>query len=167
MDLINKAKAGYQGAYEALFNYYYLYIYNYINGIVKNYTDAEDLTMVTFEKAFKDLNKYAPFFTFKTWLSRIARNTALDFIRMKRFTFVDITKISYLKSNIENPEQKIINQEKLAILKYKINNLTEKRRNTVIMRTMGLKCREIADETGVGINTILGQISHIKQKLVS
>ena len=78
MDLINKAKCGYQGAYAALFDYYYMSMYNYINCIVHNDTDAEDLTMVTFEKAFKDLTKYAPFFTFKTWLSKIARNTTLD-----------------------------------------------------------------------------------------
>jgi len=168
MDLINKAKCGYQGAYAALFDYYYMSMYNYINCIVHNDTDAEDLTMVTFEKAFKDLTKYAPFFTFKTWLSKIARNTSIDFLRSKKYNpnnnGIDITELIYIQA-IENPEQMIIHEENIKQLKILINKLPLRRREIIIRRTMGMKCREIADELDISISAVTGQLRYTKLKL--
>jgi len=167
MDLINKAKCGYQGAYAALFDYYYMSMYNYINCIVHNDTDAEDLTMVTFEKAFKDLNKYAPFFTFKTWLSKIARNTTLDFIKYNKnrmYSDLELSQVYYI-ANIENPEVLLINKENVKILKLKISKLTQKRKEIAIMRIMGMRCREVSEIKNITINSVTGQLRYIKLKL--
>jgi RNA polymerase sigma-70 factor (ECF subfamily) len=123
--------------------------------------------MITIEKAFKNLDKYQPFFKFQTWLSKIAKTTAIDFLRFKRtrlYSDLELSLIYHIK-NIENAERKIIDSENLNELKIKINRLTQKRREIVTMRTMGLKCREIAEETNVSINTITGHLLHIKQKL--
>lgn len=46
MDLITKAKAGYQEAYTAMFEHYYQIIFKYIYCILKDYQDAEDQTMI-------------------------------------------------------------------------------------------------------------------------
>lgn len=168
LDLINKAKSGYQGAYSALFEYYYQYLFNYTRIYVLNDTDAEDLTMITFEKAFKDLNKYAPFFTFKTWLSKIARNTCIDFLRSKKYNpsnnGIDITELSYIKT-IENPEQMIIHEENIKQLKILVNGLSSRRREIIIRRSMGMKCREISDEMDISISAVTGQLRYIKLKL--
>ena len=167
IELISRCKACDQKAFDAIFRQYHKIIFKYIHYIIKDYQDAEDLTMVTFEKAFKNLNKYQPFFKFQTWLSKIALTTSLDFFRFKKtrlYSDLELSLIYHIK-NIETPEREIINQENVKELRLKISNLTEKRREIVIMRTMGLKCREIAEETGVGINTITGQLQHIKQKL--
>jgi len=170
MDLINKAKAGYERAYEALFDHYFQYVHRCIYSLIKNETDIEDLVMITFEKAFKNLYKYQPLFLFSTWLSKIARTTALEFIRYKKRNMrntnleLDLSK-AYSLANYKNPETIIIDNENLMILKFKINQLSELRKNTIIMRTMGMKCREIALETGVEVNTVTERLYNIKQKL--
>ena len=167
MKLINRCKAGDQKAFELLFNHYQKPVFYYIHAIVKDYQDAEDLTMVTFEKAFRQLNKYQPFFKFQTWLTKIAKTTSLDFFRFKKtrlYTDLELSLVYHIK-NIENPENIIINKENVEILKLKISNLTQKRREIVKMRIMGMKCREIAQLNDISINTITGQLLHIKRKL--
>jgi RNA polymerase sigma-70 factor (ECF subfamily) len=168
MDLINKAKNGYQGAYTALFNYYYTYLFNYINCIVHNDADAEDLVMVTFEKAFIHLNKYAPLFNFKTWLSKIARNSTIDFIRFKKYNpcnnCIDIEYLSQFKSNIENPEKEIIIKEETDRYKLIIKSMNPAFREIYIRRTLGFRCREIAIDMDTSINTVVGRLRYIKLK---
>src|SRR6478735_12430390 len=70
-------------------------IFLLIYRIVGNVDDAQDLTQETFIKALqreaqlKDLDKAAH------WLSRIAANTAIDFLRRNRkFAFVDVTQLA-------------------------------------------------------------------------
>ena len=43
-------------------------------------TDAEDLTIEAFGKAFKNLKQYTPDFAFSTWLFKIASNNCIDFV---------------------------------------------------------------------------------------
>ena len=167
MELIKRCKAGDQKAFELLFNHYQKPVFYYIHSIVKDYQDAEDLTMVTFEKAFKNLSKYQPFFKFQTWLSKIALTTSLDFFRYKKtrlYSDLELSLVYHIK-NIETPERIIVNKENVEILKLKISNLSEKRREIVKMRTMGLKCREIAEENNISLNTVVGELSRIKRKL--
>ena len=168
MDLINKAKNGYQGAYTALFNYYYTYLFNYINCIVHNDADAEDLVMVTFEKAFIHLNKYAPLFNFKTWLSKIARNSAIDFIRFKKYNpcndYIDIEYLFQFKSNIENPEKEMITKENMDRFRVIIKNMNPAFKEVLIRRHLGYKCKDIAIDMDTSINTVLGRLRYIKLK---
>ena len=167
MILIAKCKAGDQKAFTKLFNYYYKPVFGHVFSIVKDYQDAEDLTMVTFEKAFKNLSKYQPFFKFSTWLAKIAKTTSVDFFRFKRtrlYSDLELSLIYHIK-NIETPERIIVNKENVENLKLKISNLSEKRKEIVKMRTMGMKCREIAKEKNVSLNTIVGELSRIKRKL--
>ena len=163
MELISRCKAGDQKAFADLFDFYYRPVYNYIHTITKE--EAEDLTMVTLEKVFSKLDKYYPFYSFKTWLFKVALNTTLDYLRYRKPEPVELSEAFYLKSRIEAPDQRLISRENVKEIRLRINELTEKRREIVIMRTMGMKCREIAEETNVGINTITGQLRNIKRKL--
>ena len=72
-----------QKAYAELMKLYRDSIYYILVKIVKNSDDAEDLTLETFGKAFKYLDKYSPQYAFSTWLFRIAVNNSIDFIRHK------------------------------------------------------------------------------------
>src|SRR5947199_1249113 len=82
--------------------------------IVGSVDDAQDLTQETFIKALqrrgqlKDLEKSAG------WLSKIAANTAIDFLRKnKRFSFSDIDEISETRSSTaESPEQQFLRGER-------------------------------------------------------
>ena len=55
--------------------------------MVSNRDDADDLTIEAFAKAFRNLAKFNPEYTFSTWLFRIATNNCIDFLRKKKLTF--------------------------------------------------------------------------------
>jgi RNA polymerase sigma-70 factor (ECF subfamily) len=127
--LIQKAKNGSQKAFNLLFSYYYSQVYHYINAIVKNSIESEDLAMITLEKAFSKIGSYYPFYTFKAWIFKIARNTALDSLSRFRpnLTSLDIRIID----KIENPEERLIRLQTFQNLEIKVNNLCENYRNAI------------------------------------
>src|SRR5438309_1035626 len=80
--------------------------------IVGNVDDAQDLTQETFIKALqrqgqlKDLDKAAH------WLSRIAANTALDYLRRsKRYAVSDGVELAEMRSHCETPEESLLRGE--------------------------------------------------------
>src|SRR5882757_3606148 len=89
-------------------------IFLLIYRIVGNVDDAQDLTQETFIKALqrqgqlKDLDKASH------WLSRIASNTAIDFLRRnKKFAFVDVSQVSETTSSTsDSPEQHVLRGER-------------------------------------------------------
>ena len=114
--LLGRARVGDESAYSKLFHVYYDIILHSIMKIIKNHTDAEDLTMITFEKAFSNLDKYVSTFGFGfgTWLSTVGRNTALDFLDRKKTKpsdFVDVFDSTIQMSHSETPEEQYIHKE--------------------------------------------------------
>lgn len=127
LQLLGEAKQGNQYAYTKLFKHYRGIIQYYIFNSVYNTADAEDLTMITFEKAFSKLNMYTPTNEFQTWLSRIAKNTVIDFLVTKgrrpgNFVEVHDNHITN-HHHITNPEDEYINKEIGQFLEKAINKL--------------------------------------------
>src|SRR6516164_6194507 len=90
--LIELAKEkGDEKAYAELMQRYKKPVYHMILKMVRNVDDAEDLTIEAFAKAFKNLKKFNPEFTFSTWLFRIATNNCIDFIRKKKLDTMSIS----------------------------------------------------------------------------
>jgi RNA polymerase sigma-70 factor (ECF subfamily) len=110
-----------QKAFCLLFNYYYPFVFRTIHKIVKLNIEAEDLAMVSIEKAFLNIDKYKPICTFSSWITSIARNTAFDFIKKRQLLYDGIENL--VVTCKENPENIFIDQEKLEILEKKIDKL--------------------------------------------
>ena len=176
LQLIEEAKKGNQDAYYKLFKHYHSTIRFYIWNMVKNGEDADDLTMITFEKAFLKLNKYTPTALFSTWLSRIAKHTVLDFIRVKhldKYSFVDIEDSSTIIHNynefmtINNPEDELIYKELSEQVDIALAKLPSPFKEVINMRYGGeLLCREIAEKQNVNINVIGGQMRYGRKYLI-
>lgn len=91
----------------------------------ENETEAEDITIETFSKAFEKLNNYNSDFQFNTWLISIAKNLHIDFIRKKKVQqFVDLDddeKMKYFEVIDDNPsleDQLIIDQNLANLLRF-------------------------------------------------
>src|SRR5947209_6952684 len=70
-------------------------IFLLIYRIVGNVDDAQDLTQETFIKALQRQDQLKDFDKAAHWLSRIAANTAIDFLRRnKKFSFVDVAQLA-------------------------------------------------------------------------
>ena len=79
--LVEQAKRGVEKAFSSLLNRYRDSIYFMLLKMVNNTSDAEDLTIEAFGKAFRFIDSYTPDYAFSTWLFRIATNNCIDFIR--------------------------------------------------------------------------------------
>src|ERR1700719_5107675 len=105
--------------------------------MVGNVADAQDLTQEAFIKALqrqdqlKDLEKAAH------WLSRIASNTAIDFLRRSgRVSFSELEEIPepVAVSAMESPEQMVLRTERREYLESGLDILTERERTALLLR---------------------------------
>jgi RNA polymerase sigma-70 factor (ECF subfamily) len=136
--------------------------------IVKDSYIAEDLFQETFIKVIKNLkkNKYNEEGKFLPWAIRIARNMAIDhFRKMKRMPTVTDSHgedvFRKLKISVDNVEQAIIRNEVQTSVRAYIDKLPAEQRQVLILRHYGdLSFKEIAQMTGVSINTALGRMRY-------
>jgi RNA polymerase sigma-70 factor (ECF subfamily) len=136
--------------------------------IVGNVDDAQDLTQETFIKALqrqsqlKDLEKAAH------WVSRIASNTAIDFLRRnKRFTFADVNDIPELGgiSTHENPEQAFLRGERKLQLDGVLATLTERERTALLLRDVeDIPAVEVARQMKCSMATVRSHIANARIK---
>ena len=91
-EYIEKAKKGDQVAFTYLLDHYWNEVYGFMLKRTENETDAEDIVIETFSKAFDKIATYNPEFQFNTCLIAIAKNVHIDMLRKKKSTiFVEIT----------------------------------------------------------------------------
>ena len=136
--------------------------------IVGNVDDAQDLTQETFIKALqrrsqlKDLNKAAG------WLSRIASNTALDYLRRnKRAAFTDISELREFpgETEMENPEQLLLRGERKLYLDGGLAVLTERERMALLLRDVeDLPAEEVALQMSCSMATVRSHIANARTK---
>ncbi len=88
---IEKAKNGDQIAFTFLLDFYWNEVYGFMLKRTENETDAEDITIETFAKAFDKITTYNSEFQFNTWLIAIAKNVHIDLLRKKKSSlFIEI-----------------------------------------------------------------------------
>src|SRR5512138_3243441 len=123
--LVEQAIAGDQKSYAELLDRYKDAIYFMLLKMVNNKSDAEDLTIEAFGKAFKNIHQYTPNYAFSTWLFKIATNNCIDFIRRRRANLISIDQGSEdhdgMPVNIQDdkpdPEENIINEQKVRLMR--------------------------------------------------
>lgn len=174
--LVDAAKAGDQKAFADLLHRYRKSVYHMILKMVRNVDDAEDLTIEAFGKAFKNLKKFNPDYTFSTWLFRIATNNCIDFIRKKRLLTTSISGSmkdndgDFIPVNIKdanrNPQEEAIRSEKIEIMQQIVSELPPKYRHLVRLRYFQeLSYDEIATELEAPLGTVKAQLHRARELL--
>ena len=174
--LVLAAIDGDQKAYDSLMERYRASVYNHLYKMVRNPDDAEDLTMEAFGKAFNKLSTYAPHFAFSTWLFKIAVNNCIDHIRKKRLHFLSIDQplepngdkdfTGTIRTHARNPEEEVIRNQKLQMVKRSINHLSHKYRLMIELRYyQELSYEEIANELQIPLGTVKAQLFRAKEML--
>jgi len=172
--LVILARKGDEKAFADLMNRYKDSIYYMLLKMVNNPSDADDLTIEAFGKAFKNIQLYTPNYAFSTWLFRIATNNCIDFIRRKKSapTAFDQQQneqdspASNLQSNIPDPEEELIKQQKITHLKYVVSQLKPQYRKLIELRFFKeYSYEEIASELDIPLGTVKAQIFRAKELL--
>lgn len=145
-------------------------LFTYILFVVRDEDKANDLFQETFVKVITKLHqgKYVDCGKFSAWIMRIAHNVIMDWYRDQRARNViepteenDLSNIGgseILDSNVEN---RFVNDQVMADVKKMMNLLPPTQREVVFMRFyQNLSFKEIAETTGVSINTALGRMRY-------
>ena len=172
--LVQKARSGDQKAYAELLGRYRDAIYFMLLKMVNNPSDAEDLTIEAFGKAFKNIGQYTPNFAFSTWLFKIATNNCIDFIRKKRAATISLdqsnddpeTTTVTIQSDTLDPEAHMINSQKVKLLREVVNKLKPRYRTLVELRYFKeYSYEEISQELELPIGTVKAQLFRARELL--
>ncbi len=137
-DIILRAVKGDERACEALLNSYKGRIFSYVYRTIRNYHDAEDVTLDTFVKCFKSLKTFDTKRPFATWLYTIAHNLTIDFLRKnkKHYEQIDerpIEEIEIADEKSSRPAQNYDIQQKLNKVEQALGQLPPIDREIIIL----------------------------------
>jgi RNA polymerase sigma-70 factor, ECF subfamily len=141
--------------FESIYYEYSDKIYGYIFMYVNNKEIAEDLTQDTFIKAYKNFHQFNGESHIFTWLVRISRNVAIDYLRKRnRFKFFSIEKYQF-DSGHDTPVEIMVKGEKTARLYDAIHALKLSYQEVLILRKIKeFSIRETAQVLGWNENKV-------------
>lgn len=154
------------------------YIYSVIFSVVGSKENAEDLTSDFFIKLWEQSEKYRPGTGHKAWMSRIAHNMAIDFLRKrKRETLTDEMESAadedgsagngrntiYAADQTSPVEDEVVTN---LALKQALMALSEDERAVINMKIMGdMTFKSIAQALGVSMGTVTWKYQSAIKKL--
>jgi RNA polymerase sigma factor (sigma-70 family) len=172
-DLIKLYLNGEESVLEELLRRHKSKIYTSIYLLVKDQYLAEDIFQDAFIKVINTLRtgKYNEEGKFLPWVMRIAHNLVIDYFRREKrapvITSADGTDVfNTLQFFEENAEDRILREQTHTDLRSMIRLLPDDQKEVLIMRHYAdLSFKEIADLTGVSINTALGRMRYALSNL--
>ena len=173
-DLVKRAVQGDQKSYAELMDRYRDAIYFMLLKMVNNVSDAEDLTIEAFGKAFKNIEQYAPNYAFSTWLFKIATNNCIDFIRKKKANLVSLDQeredqenpSHSIQAQTMDPEETLINEQKVKMMRAVVNKLKPRYRKLIELRYFKeYSYEEISEELELPIGTVKAQLFRARELL--
>ena len=174
--LLVAARNGDEQAFETLFKRYERKTFAVVLRYTRVVEDAEDIVQQSFYKAFAHLSQFQGESSFSTWLTRIAINEALMFLRHIRLTReVPIEGIGDAEGrpailekpdSNPNPESRCSQREEVRILSKAGRNLRPRLRTTIVLRELReLSTSETACCMGLSVAAVKARIFHGKRKL--
>ncbi|MEQ1586207.1 MAG: sigma-70 family RNA polymerase sigma factor [Cyclobacteriaceae bacterium] len=166
--LVSLYQTGNEEAFEMLLHRHKSRIYTAIYMIVKDRYEAQDLLQDTFIKAINTIKggRYNEEGKFLPWISRIAHNLAIDhFRRNKRYPEVVLEDGSRVFDSMQFSEESYETKQLLRDTKSRLRDLimelpAEQKQVLIMRHYLEMSFQEIADRTGVSINTALGRMRY-------
>ena len=168
-ELVQRFIGGDQFSLEILIQRHKNRVFSYILLIVKKQELAEDIFQETFIKVIRSLKKgkYTENGKFVSWVLRISHNLIIDHFskeKLKGTVSNDSLEVDIFNSqrfSEDTIEDQMVTTQILSEVKDLIKELPEDQQQVIIMRHyLDLSFKEIADQTGVSINTALGRMRY-------
>ncbi len=168
--LVSRFTNGDNQAFDILLNRHKNRVYTYILLIVRNRDLAEDVFQETFMKAIVTIKqgRYVDSGKFYAWVTRIAHNLIIDIFRKERNEntisndeFEDVDLFNNPKFSDENVEDRLVKKQVMKDVSSLVRMLPDSQKEVVVLRYYkNLSFKDIADQTGVSINTALGRMRY-------
>ena len=168
-ELVRLYAEGNHDAFAVLVSRHQDKVYTYIYLLVLNRQLAEDLFQDTFIKVVTSIKqqRYADSGKFVAWVNRIAHNLIIDYFRREQgentlsHTDFDYDVFNNVKLSDTNVEEEMVQEQLMHNVARMVDFLPDSQRDVVRMRFYDdLSFKEIADKTGVSINTALGRMRY-------
>ena len=166
--LVKNYIGGDESALSTLIQRHQSKIFGFIYSKVNDRDLSDDIFQDTFIKVIKTLksHSYNEEGKFLPWVMRIAHNLVVDHYRkakkmpLQRET-EEYSVFNYMTDNVLNIEGQMISDQVAFDLNKLLDELPEDQKEVLIMRMyQDLSFKEIADLTGVSINTALGRMRY-------
>ncbi len=167
--LVKAYAQGNNEAFDTLLTRHQERIYSYIVRIVKNEDVANDIFQDTFVKAIMNIRKgrYTDTGKFPAWISRIAHNLIIDYYRQEKSENLqscdidDVDLLNRKELSEATVEDLLITEQIHDDVRLLIDELPDAQREVLVMRYYrNMSFKEIAEATGVSINTALGRMRY-------
>lgn len=182
VDAVAAVLAGQKEKFAVIYKRYYpIILQSYSLKLKFDRALAEDIASELFVKIYQSLHKYKVQYTFNSWITRVAKNFLVDYIRKQKLETVSIDAgVSSDKMRNEdsdsvtldikdagfNPEEKITAEERSSCIINAINSLDANLREAVKKYYFEEKSYvEIAEEMGMPLGTLKSLIFRAKEKI--
>lgn len=169
-----KAADGSDSAFETLVRKYEKPVSTCVYSIVGNSEDVLDVSQETFLKVYKSISSFKGDSEFSTWLYRIAKNTALDFVRRRKQTSVSIDSSGEEnegfdipdESTYASPEKSVLQNERKRILYSALEKLSDEHREIIILRDLNdYSYEDIASKLEIEAGTVKSRLFRAREQL--
>lgn len=167
-DLILRAKAGENRAFEQIMIHYQRQIFGTAIRLLANVDDARDATQDVFLRLHKYLASFDEDRDLSPWLYQITVNVCREIARKRRTTLSLNEEHKELANLVvdQDLDQEIHNRQQRNIVNQALQSLSEKERAAIVLRDIeGLETKDVARILGSSETTIRSQISMARVKI--
>lgn len=168
-NIVKDAQKGSIKAFNKLFSQYKTFIDNLLITYIKDIDEAKDLTNIVFIKMRNKLNKFSEYNNFAGWLRILAKNTAIDYLRVKnrdkdKFPTTNMDAVTYGCDQLisENLDTKL----EVERLKAYLKTYPRTWQQVFNMVLEGSSYSEISKDLGLSTNTIKSIMRRIRPRII-
>ncbi|MGI6084563.1 MAG: RNA polymerase sigma factor [Acetivibrionales bacterium] len=164
---VRKCLNGQKDAFEMLVAKYKNLVYSIAYNSLLNKNEAADVTQEVFLKAWANLSRYNPEFSFKTWIARITVNHCINLNQKSRRIIIwDDDEMGKIIADKDNPEDAALNSERRQDIRNAINMLPDKYRIVIhLYHEQSLSYEEICNITGYPMSIVKNRLYRARKML--
>ncbi len=166
---VRLAQAGDRVAFAHLVRRHQDAVHRFILRMLGSHEEALELTQDTFIKVWQALPQWQPQALFKTWIYRIASNTAMDALRRRKIVeMVPLEEDYDAPASGPGPEMQLQSRQRLQLLEAALAALPAEQREVILLREIeGLSYAEISGALNVHEGTVKSRLARARETLAS
>ena len=166
---LNRIQNGDSACYTFLIEKYSKQIYTLVSKIVQNREDAEEICQDIFMKVYRSISSFKQDSSFSTWIYRIAYNTAITFVRKKKYQFMSIDEMQLSDISEEGIDEALYHvskEEQLQCLERALTKLSAEDCGIITLFYLKEKSiEEVSAITQLTVANVKTKLFRIRKKL--